>query len=38
LPEDQWEALIYDGSENEIYFTHEDNERGFAGLGKLQRR
>ena len=38
LPEDQWEALIYDGRENEIYFTHEDNERGFAGLGKLQRR
>jgi hypothetical protein len=38
LPGDQWEALIYDGSENEIYFTHEDNERGFAGLGKLQRR
>ena len=38
LPEDQWEALIHDEREDAVYFTHEDNERGFAGLGKLQRR
>lgn len=37
-PEDQWEALVYDEYDNEIYFTHEENQRGYAGLGRLENR
>ena len=37
-PEDQWEALVYDEYDNEIYFTHEENQRGYAGLGRLEKR
>jgi hypothetical protein len=37
-PEDQWEALVYDEYGDEFYFTHEDNRRGYAGLGRLERR
>lgn len=37
-PEDQWEALIYNEHDGEVYFTHEENQRGYAGLGRLQKR
>ena len=37
-PEDQWEALIYDEFGDEVYLSHEQNQRGYAGLGRLQKR
>ena len=34
-PHDQWEAVAWDSETNEIFLTHENNERGHAGLAKL---
>ena len=34
-PHDQWEAVVWDDQTGDIFLTHENNERGYAGLAKL---
>jgi len=35
-PADQWEAVLWDSSEQRLLLTHENNTRGFAGLAELK--
>jgi len=37
LPSDQWEAVVW-LDEAEVLLSHESNTRGFAGLGRFQKR
>ena len=36
-PHDQWEAVVWGSESSEIFLTHENNKRGFAGLAKLSQ-
>ena len=37
VPSDQWEAVVW-LDEAEVLLSHESNTRGFAGLGRFQKR
>lgn len=36
-PSDQWEAVLWSDTAEDLFLTHENNERGYAGMARLPR-